>query len=183
MRALRIGNLAERTGTTVATIRYYEQVGLLRPAPRSGGQRLYDNEDERRLAFIRRCREFDLSIEEIRALLSLVQRRQSCTEARKLAERHLVELRRKLALASCAGMQHCLADHRMRVLMRWWRRAGLRDPQGALRGQRKVATRQTAASRGCACTGPNTSSKACRSAMSTSSMVTGYPRSTRLVTP
>ena len=57
--------LAERTGTTVATIRYYEQVGLLRPAPRRGGQRIYDIEDERRLAFIRRCREFDLSIEAI----------------------------------------------------------------------------------------------------------------------
>ena len=96
MRALRIGNLAERTGTTAATIRYYEQVGLLRPAARSGGQRIYDNEDERRLAFIRRCREFDLPIDEIRALLSLMHRRESCTEARKLAERHLVELRRKL---------------------------------------------------------------------------------------
>ena len=93
---MRIGNLAERTGTTVATIRYYEQVGLLRPAARSGGQRIYDNEDERRLALIRRCREFDLSIEEIRALLSLMHRRESCTEARRLAERHLVELRRKL---------------------------------------------------------------------------------------
>ena len=96
MQPLRIGNLAERTGTTVATIRYYEQVGLLRPAARSGGQRIYDNADQGRLAFIRRCREFDLSIEEIRALLSLVHRRESCTEARKLAERHLVELRRKL---------------------------------------------------------------------------------------
>jgi DNA-binding transcriptional MerR regulator len=93
---LRIGNLAERTGTTVATIRYYEQIGLLRTAVRSGGQRIYDNEDERRLAFIRRCREFDLSISEIRALLSLMHRRQSCTEARQLAERHLVALRRKL---------------------------------------------------------------------------------------
>jgi DNA-binding transcriptional MerR regulator len=96
-RALRIGSLAGRTGTTVATIRYYEQVGLLRPAARSGGQRIYDNEDERRLAFIRRCREFDMSIEAISGLLSLMQRRESCTGARKLAERHLVELRRKLA--------------------------------------------------------------------------------------
>jgi DNA-binding transcriptional MerR regulator len=94
--ALRIGQLAERTGTTVATIRYYEHVGLLRAVPRSGGQRIYDNEDERRLAFIRRCREFDLPIGEIAELLSLVHRRASCTEARKLAERHLVELRRKL---------------------------------------------------------------------------------------
>ena len=108
MRALRIGNLAERTGTTVATIRYYEQVGLLRAVARSGGQRIYDDEDERRLAFIRRCREFDLSIEEIRALLSLMHRRESCTEARKLAERHLIALRRKLA--SLAALERTIAS-------------------------------------------------------------------------
>ena len=100
--------MAERTGTTVATIRYYEQVGLLRAVARSGGQRIYDDEDERRLAFIRRCREFDLSIEEIRALLSLMHRRESCTEARKLAERHLIALRRKLA--SLAALERSIAS-------------------------------------------------------------------------
>lgn len=89
--------LAERTGTTVPTIRYYEQIGLLRPAARSGGQRTYDNEDVRRLAFVRRCREFDFSIEEVRALLALMQDRKSCTEARNLAEGRLAGLRRKLA--------------------------------------------------------------------------------------
>jgi DNA-binding transcriptional MerR regulator len=94
---MRIGVLAERTGTTVPTIRYYEQIGLLRPAARSGGQRTYDNEDVRRLGFIRRSRDFDFSIEEIRSLLSLLQRGSSCTEARKLAERRLSELRRRLA--------------------------------------------------------------------------------------
>jgi MerR family transcriptional regulator, copper efflux regulator len=93
---MRIGMLAERTGTTVSTIRYYEQIGLLRPAARSGGQRTYDNEDVRRLAFIRRCRDFDFSIEEIRSLLSLMQRGASCTEARQLAESRLAELRRRM---------------------------------------------------------------------------------------
>ena len=89
--------MAARTGTTVPTIRYYEQIGLLRPAARSGGQRTYDNEDVRRLAFVRRCREFDFSIEEVRALLALMQDRKSCTEARNLAEGRLAGLRRKLA--------------------------------------------------------------------------------------
>lgn len=97
MGILRIGALAERTGTTVATIRYYEQIGLLRPPARTGGQRIYDHADVSRLAFIRRCRDFDLSIEEIGALLSLLDRRGSCTDARQLAERHLDEIRRKLA--------------------------------------------------------------------------------------
>jgi DNA-binding transcriptional MerR regulator len=89
--------LAKRTGTTVPTIRYYEQIGLLRPAVRSGGQRIYDNEDVRRLAFVRRCRDFDFSIEEVRSLLSLMQDCKPCTEARNLAAGRLVELRGKLA--------------------------------------------------------------------------------------
>lgn len=94
---MRIGALAERTGTTVPTIRYYEEIGLLRQVARRGGQRIYDHEDARRLAFIRRCRDFDFSIEEIRSLLSLMQANTSCGEARKLAERHLADLRRRLA--------------------------------------------------------------------------------------
>lgn len=95
---MRIGALAERAGTTVATIRYYESIGLLRPAMRqSGGQRTYDNEDVRRLGFIRRCRAFDFSIEDVRALLSLMQNRgSSCTDARQLAKGRLDALRSKL---------------------------------------------------------------------------------------
>jgi len=94
---MRIGVLAERTGTTIPTIRYYEQIGLLRAVARRGGQRSYDNEDLRRLAFIRRCRAFDFSIGDIRALLSLKQRNASCTEARRLAEGRLAELQRRRA--------------------------------------------------------------------------------------
>jgi DNA-binding transcriptional MerR regulator len=96
---MRIGILADRTGTTVPTIRYYEQIGLLRPAIRqSGGQRTYDNEDVRRLKFVVACRAFGFPIEEVRALLSLTDdRNTSCSEARDLAERQLVAVRRKLA--------------------------------------------------------------------------------------
>lgn len=94
---MRIGVLAKRTGTSVPTIRYYEQIGLLRPAARSGGQRIYDQEDVRRLAFVRRCRDFDYSIEEVRSLLSLMHGEKSCTEARNVAAGHLAGVRRKLA--------------------------------------------------------------------------------------
>jgi MerR family transcriptional regulator, copper efflux regulator len=112
---MRIGILAERTGTTVPTIRYYEEIGLLRPAARSGGQRTYDNEDVRRLSFIRRCRDFDFSIEDIRALLSLLHNGKSCTEARKLAEGRLAELRRRRAElealeVSIAALVTCCAE-------------------------------------------------------------------------
>jgi hypothetical protein len=47
---LKIGALAERTGTNAPTIRYYEQIGLLpRADRRDGGQRTYGKEDARRL--------------------------------------------------------------------------------------------------------------------------------------
>jgi DNA-binding transcriptional MerR regulator len=79
---MRIGILADRTGTSVATIRYYEQIGLLRPAIRqSRGQRTYDNEDVRRLKFVVACRAFGFPIDEVRALLSLTNDRSaSCSE-------------------------------------------------------------------------------------------------------
>ena len=93
---MRIGILAGRTGTSVPTIRYYEEIGLLRQAARRGGQRIYDHEDAHRLAFIRRCRDFDFSIPEIRILLSLMQNGTPCGEARKLAEGRLGDLRKKL---------------------------------------------------------------------------------------
>jgi DNA-binding transcriptional MerR regulator len=94
---MRIGALAERTGTSVPTIRYYEEIGLLRQVARRGGQRIYDHEDAHRLAFIRRCRDFDFSIPETRSLLSLMQNGTPCGEARKLAEGHLGDLRKKLS--------------------------------------------------------------------------------------
>lgn len=95
---MRIGELARRTETTVATIRYYEEIGLLRRAIRqSGGQRTYDFEDASRLTFVRRCRAFDLSIDDIRALLATMQdERSSCTKARDLAEGHLQRVRNRI---------------------------------------------------------------------------------------
>src|SRR5919108_5612347 len=57
-----IGDLSERTGVNIETIRYYERVGLLPPPPRSQGRhRLYDDLHRRRLAFIRRSRALGFS--------------------------------------------------------------------------------------------------------------------------
>jgi DNA-binding transcriptional MerR regulator len=96
---LKIGALAERTGTNAPTIRYYEEIGLLRSADRqSGGQRVYGDADVKRLSFIRRCREFGFSIDQVRALVALVQDPQSsCMHARDLAQEHLAAVRAKSA--------------------------------------------------------------------------------------
>ncbi len=57
-RLLRINEVAAETGMTARRIRYYEEVGLLEPAARSGGDyRLYDASDLDRLQFIRNLRD------------------------------------------------------------------------------------------------------------------------------
>jgi DNA-binding transcriptional MerR regulator len=97
-RALTIGTLAERTGCTVPTIRYYEDIGLLPPPRRgAGGQRSYAEGDFARLTFIRRCRDFDFPIERIRELVALVEDpERDCVAAKELAEIHLSAVRTKL---------------------------------------------------------------------------------------
>ena len=96
---LTIGALADRTGSSVPTVRYYEEIGLLPKARRGpGGRRLYNESDLKRLTFTRRCRDFALPIEKIRELVSLMDTpEQDCSKARDVAELHLGEVRKKLA--------------------------------------------------------------------------------------
>lgn len=93
-----IGFVARQTGCTVPTIRYYEEVGLLPPMRRTeGGQRYYDDKAIRRLMFIRRCRDFGFSIEQVRELVGLVdQPDRPCVEVRDIAASHLAQVRAKL---------------------------------------------------------------------------------------
>lgn len=94
---IRIGALAEMSGCSVPTIRYYEQVGLIpRACRRSSGHRVYDPAAVRLLAFIRRCRDFGFTIEQTRALVSLSQGERDCVEARDIAQEKLKAVRAKL---------------------------------------------------------------------------------------
>ncbi len=68
-RSLTIGQLAQATGVTAKTIRYYEQVGVL-PAPRRSpaGYRQYAQRDVHRLLFLRRARALGLSLQQLKTL-------------------------------------------------------------------------------------------------------------------
>ena len=94
-----IGVLAQQTNCSVPTIRYYEEIGLLLAGPRTeGGRRVYGEAAVRRLTFIRRCRDFGFSIEQVRELIGLVDEPQRpCLEVRDIAAKHLAHLREKLA--------------------------------------------------------------------------------------
>lgn len=94
---VRIGALAAQTGCSVPTIRYYEEVGLIPPARRTGsGQRVYQPGAAQVLGFIRRCRDFGFSIEQVRSLLSLAQGEKDCSEARDVAQEQLKSVRAKM---------------------------------------------------------------------------------------
>jgi DNA-binding transcriptional MerR regulator len=97
-----IGELARRTQVKVPTIRYYEQIGLLAPPPRTEGQqRRYDKKSIARLAFIRHARELGFNIEAIRALLSLQDNPdQSCSVADRIASVRLAEVEERIASLS-----------------------------------------------------------------------------------
>ena len=96
---LSIGILAKATDTKVETIRYYERIGLLPKAARTGGNyRVYSDAHVRRLTFIRRARHLGFSIEQVRELLGLSdQRDRSCEAVDAIARAHLAEVDRKIA--------------------------------------------------------------------------------------
>jgi DNA-binding transcriptional MerR regulator len=98
MASLGIGKLAEIASTKVQTIRYYEEIGLIRPFARSeGGHRLYGPEDAKRLKFIRHARELGFGIEEIRELLLMTDKPDmSCAAADTIARSHLAQVEIRL---------------------------------------------------------------------------------------
>lgn len=98
LKPLRIGDIAAQSGCSVPTIRYYEEIGLLRePARRESGHRVYDASAVQLVRFIRRCRDFGFPIEQIRSLVAMTDgRERACLEARDLARAHLSDLRSRM---------------------------------------------------------------------------------------
>lgn len=91
-----IGQLSRRTGVKVATIRYYEQIGLIAAQGRTeGNQRRYDQAGLDRLGFIRHARDLGLHLGTIRALLTLDPANH--TETHRIAADHLAEIRDRIA--------------------------------------------------------------------------------------
>ena len=69
-RRYQIGEVAERLGLSLRTVRYYEEVGLVVPSERTeGGFRLYADKDLARLELIKQLKPLDFSLDELRDLL------------------------------------------------------------------------------------------------------------------
>ena len=116
---MNIGEAAARSGLPAKTIRYYEEIGLLRPRRGANGYRAFAEDDAERLAFLARARSLGFSIEECRTLLALQQDEgRASGDVRRVAVAHLAEVDRKLdelrALRSAlAGLvERCRGDGR-----------------------------------------------------------------------
>ena len=88
---MRIGDLAESTGTAIETIRFYEREGLIPAARRAeNNYRMYTPAHAERLGFIRQCRNLDMTLDEIRTLLRLRDApMQDCGEVNALLDEHI----------------------------------------------------------------------------------------------
>jgi DNA-binding transcriptional MerR regulator len=87
---MRIGEVATRTGTPIKTIRYYEEIGVLRAPTRSpSGYRDFDNDVIDRLHFIRSGKAVGFSLNEIREIVTYRERGEiPCAHVLKLLEHH-----------------------------------------------------------------------------------------------
>ncbi len=95
---MNIGDVAERAGLPPKTIRYYEEIGLVRPLRSENGYRTFRESDLHKLTFLGRARALGFSIEDCRTLLGLYEddTRESA-QVKAVAEEHLGEIDRKIA--------------------------------------------------------------------------------------
>lgn len=93
MPQLTISEVARQVGLQASAIRYYERVGILVPAQRSGGQRRYDATVLHRLAVIQRARQTGFTLEEIRELFFGFRDAAPASQRwQKLSQKKLAEL-------------------------------------------------------------------------------------------
>src|SRR5262245_7213594 len=104
---MNIGDAAERSGLPAKTIRYYEDIRLLKPARGQNGYRDYSSEDVHRLRLLQRARSLGFSVEECRQLLSLYgDRGRESADVKAIAQTKIAEIDRKIA--ELAGLRKTL---------------------------------------------------------------------------
>jgi Cu(I)-responsive transcriptional regulator len=113
---MNIGEVSDATGLPAKTIRYYEDIGLVRPGRGANGYRAFLPRDLHKLRFLGRARALGFSIDDCRALLALYEDDQRASaEVKVIAQGHLKEIAQKIAdlkameatlghlVANCAG--------------------------------------------------------------------------------
>jgi len=109
--ALTIAEMAERTGVSVHTLRYYERIGLLTVARGAAGHRVYGADDFARVVFLNRLRMTGMPIRELRRYVALVGEGEQ-TVPERLA---MLIAHREAVRAQLAELQFALATVEFKI--------------------------------------------------------------------
>ena len=116
---MNIKEAAERSSLPAKTIRYYEEIGLVRPLRDTNGYRAFRESDIHKLTFLGRSRALGFTIEDCRVLLSLYEdKSRASSDVKGLAARHLEQIGEKIAAlesmrdALTELVDACHGDHR-----------------------------------------------------------------------
>ncbi len=94
---MNIKDVSARTGLPAKTIRYYEDIDLIRPARRPNGYRDFSDTDCHKLAFLSRARTLGFSIDDCRTLLDLYEDEgRASADVRRIAAHHLEQIDARL---------------------------------------------------------------------------------------
>lgn len=94
---MNIGEVAKRSGLPPKTIRYYEDIGLIRPQRGTNGYRAFRETDLHKLAFLGRARALGFTIEDCRALLGLYEdETRESVRVKAIATEHLATIDEKI---------------------------------------------------------------------------------------
>ncbi|WP_375255451.1 Cu(I)-responsive transcriptional regulator [Yoonia sp.] len=116
---MNIGEVSERSGLPPKTIRYYEDIGLVRPLRSSNGYRAFREKDIHKLAFLGRARALGFSIEDCRTLMGLYEdETRESGQVKAVAKEHLTEIDNKISQLKSMRetlsdlVEACQGDHR-----------------------------------------------------------------------
>jgi Cu(I)-responsive transcriptional regulator len=95
---MNIGEVAIQSGLPAKTIRYYEDIGLIKPDRGANGYRSFDAKDVHKLIFVARSRALGFTIEQCRRLLTLYEDHgRASADVKQLAKQNLTEIDEKIA--------------------------------------------------------------------------------------
>ncbi|WP_027257864.1 Cu(I)-responsive transcriptional regulator [Leisingera aquimarina] len=95
---MNIGDVSSRSGLPAKTIRYYEDIGLIKPHRSANGYRCFAKTDLHKLAFLGRARALGFTIEDCRTLMALYEdESRASADVKQLALEHLSKIEEKIA--------------------------------------------------------------------------------------
>lgn len=116
---MNIGDVARRSGLPTKTIRYYEDIDLVKPRRENNGYRVFSDADLHKLTFLSRARALGFTIEDCRTLLALYEdQSRASAEVKRITRKHLDEIEAKITDLQAMHVtltrlsNECSGDHR-----------------------------------------------------------------------